>query len=112
MYAVIVFNDKGQRSKVSVPSLDIARKLAKRIGSDYSKVYILNMTQAVMPPSNYHRSSRKHLWCTLCGAERRFIPNEFEEKCCPVCRLSTADFYIKTANNLWAKDLIERRKKK
>jgi hypothetical protein len=41
------------------------------------------------------------LWCPYCGEWVKFKLGEYGYKRCPVCTISTADFYVRTANHLW-----------
>lgn len=68
-------------------------------------------------PKDFVPSMRHHrYWCPYCGAERRFLdiyPGDYLN--CEVCRISDADFLVKSMNKLdpiGKADFLDRKKEK
>ncbi|BAF60349.1 hypothetical protein PTH_2168 [Pelotomaculum thermopropionicum SI] len=52
-------------------------------------------------PDPSKKKRKGDLWCPFCGEWRQFKANPYGSKSCPVCNISTMDYWVKTVNGLW-----------
>ena len=51
-------------------------------------------------PDNSKKKRKADLWCPYYGEWKKFKTGEYGYKRCPVCTISTADFWVKMADVL------------
>lgn len=105
MLAIVVIRE-GHRVIKKFPDESIGKKFFKvaieRFGPE--NTFLVSCSKAIAPPPDYHPSSGL-LWCPHCGAKRKYVwYPRWENYICPICNISTADFYVKKYNHLWGHD--------
>lgn len=118
-WGVVIMSPKAQkRLKIDGP-LKKAKKIALMAKEKYKdrpdvQVYLFSRNDTFAPPEDWRpRKGRHFYWCPYCGKERKFYLNpRWSTYQCPVCTMTTADYYIKLYNRLWEKEVMEAEKKK
>jgi len=65
------------------------------------KVHVYSCLQATEPPTD-GQAKKNQLWCPYCVEYRKF-KHDGTRLVCPVCEVSTEDFYTKRYNKLFGK---------
>lgn len=117
-FLVLIRSPKAEK-KIYKYNFKKAKALALKAKEKYAdrpdvKVYLISCTKAIPPKPQWRRSTFKHLWCPYCAAERRFKDNkQWGTKQCPVCGITTADYWVKTYNHMWpSKEQLEKARRK
>lgn len=107
-FLVLIRSPKAEK-KIYRYNFKEAKEIALKAKEKYAhrsdvNVYLISCTKAFAPPDNWRSRTRKHLWCPYCGTERRFKDNKvWGTKQCPVCGITSSDYWVKHYNHMWDK---------
>ena len=90
-----------------------AKKLVERIKEQVGKratVDLISKTVAFKPKGV--KPHRSWYWCPYCNQWRVFLYNDYiGVNKCNICGISDQDFYVRKYNELWRKEMLERKTK-
>lgn len=116
MLSVVIISKKGvrvvQRFKNPITAEQFYTKAKNNLSPLEHKIFLVNNSTPIDIPQDYSPQSRGTYYCPYCGEERRYKTDELGNKVCPVCLISSNDFYVKTFNNLWEHASIKKKEKR
>jgi len=90
-----------------------AKKLVEKIKEQVGKratVDLISKTVAFKPKGV--KPHRSWYWCPYCNQWRVFLYNDYiGVNKCNICGISDQDFYVRKYNELWKKEMLERKTK-
>lgn len=90
-----------------------AKKLVEKIKEQVGKratVDLISKTVAFKPKGV--KPHRSWYWCPYCNQWRVFLYNDYiGVNKCNICGISDQDFYVRKYNELWRKEMLERKTK-
>lgn len=66
------------------------------------KAVAIRLNDPLPPPKGWKPEGRGHYWCGFCVKARKFVHDQrLGLTKCPVCGMSTRNWYVRQHNNLW-----------
>jgi len=112
MWRIIIIKDKDREEKTfkeEDKAIAYFEKMQKKYADKKDvKVYKISVKNHIpldekKEKPKQRKSDKSHplLWCPYCGDWRNFRSNHRRIYACPVCTITTKDFYVKSINHLW-----------
>ena len=114
MNAVVIITSSGKRILRKFHDEDMGEGFQLKAQKYFPnhKVYLVSLTNHIPPPQDYITTKMGVYWCPFCGEERRYYTlDDGDMKICPICHISTREYWVRNCNKIWPKAQGKTKKK-